>query len=43
MSGYTADIITDRLIKGDPNHFVSKPIKINELLSKVRNVLDGEA
>ena len=40
MSGYTADIITETLIKGDPRHFVSKPIKINELLGKVRDLLD---
>jgi CheY-like chemotaxis protein len=40
MSGYTADIVTDTLTKGDPRHFVSKPIKINELLGKVRDILD---
>ena len=40
MSGYTADIITDSLIKGNPDRFVSKPIKINELLGKVRTLLD---
>ncbi|GAW68039.1 calcium-binding protein [Geoanaerobacter pelophilus] len=40
MSGYTADIITDSLIKGDPRHFVSKPICINDLMGKVRDLLD---
>ncbi|MBU5635241.1 response regulator [Geomonas sp. Red69] len=40
MSGYTADIITDTLTMGDPRHFVSKPIKINELLARVRELLD---
>ena len=40
MSGYTADTITETLIKADPRHFVSKPIKINELLGKVRDLLD---
>ncbi len=42
MSGYTADIITDSLIKGDPRHFVSKPISISELLGKVRDLLDEQ-
>ncbi|MBU5612112.1 cache domain-containing protein [Geomonas azotofigens] len=40
MSGYTADIITDTLTMGDPRHFISKPIKINELLARVRELLD---
>ncbi|WP_239028006.1 cache domain-containing protein [Geomonas subterranea] len=40
MSGYTADIITDTLTMGDPRHFVSKPIKIKELLARVRELLD---
>ena len=40
MSGYTADIITESLIKGDPRHFVSKPVKIGELLGKIRDLLD---
>ena len=40
MSGYTADVITDTLTKGDARHFLSKPIKINELLVKLRGLLD---
>ncbi|WP_239026855.1 cache domain-containing protein [Geomonas oryzisoli] len=40
MSGYTADIITDTLTMGDPRHFISKPIKIKELLARVRELLD---
>jgi len=40
MSGYTADIVSDSSIKGDPRHFVPKPIQIDEMLTKVRNLLD---
>jgi DNA-binding NtrC family response regulator len=39
ISGYTADIITGSFVVDDRCSFVSKPIKANELLRKVREVL----
>ena len=39
ISGYTADIITGSFVVDDRCSFVSKPIKANELLRRVREVL----
>ena len=41
MSGYTKDIILDKGIEEKSFHFISKPISPNDLLRKVREVLDG--
>ncbi len=40
MSGYTADIVQSRGILENGMEFISKPILPNELLRKVRDVLD---
>ncbi len=41
MSGYSKEIISQRVILEEELNFISKPIRPNELLRKVRNVLDG--
>ena len=41
MSGYTRDVILDKGIQDREFAFISKPISPNELLRKVREVLDG--
>jgi two-component system cell cycle sensor histidine kinase/response regulator CckA len=44
ISGYTADIILQKGIVEEGVEFVTKPFSKNEILRKVRNVLDrGEA
>jgi two-component system cell cycle sensor histidine kinase/response regulator CckA len=40
-SGYTRDIVLDKGIEAGKVNFISKPILPNELLLKVREVLDG--
>jgi two-component system cell cycle sensor histidine kinase/response regulator CckA len=39
-SGYTGDVVFDKGIQDDTVHFISKPLSPNELLIKVREVLD---
>ncbi|HEX9019866.1 MAG TPA: ATP-binding protein [Nitrospirota bacterium] len=41
ISGYTADILQKQLILGSRMYFLSKPVSVSELLTKVREVLDG--
>jgi len=41
MSGYTRDIVLDKGIEEKNFHFISKPLSPNDLLRKVREVLDG--
>ena len=40
ISGYTADIILQKGIVEEGVEFVTKPFSKNEILRKVRNVLD---
>jgi DNA-binding response OmpR family regulator len=42
ISGYTADIVKRKGITEDGLHFLSKPATPEELLKKVRDVLDGK-
>jgi DNA-binding NarL/FixJ family response regulator len=39
-SGYAKDVILDKGIREEELHFVRKPLAPNELLRKVREVLD---
>ena len=41
MSGYTADVVLDKGVFGKTLEYMAKPIAPNELLHKVRNLLDG--
>ena len=43
MSGYTRDIVLDKGIEEKNFHFISKPVSPDDLLRKVREVLDEEA
>ncbi len=43
MSGYTADIVQTRGILGEETDFISKPTPPQELLRKVREVLDRKS
>ena len=40
MSGYTADVVLDKGVFGKALDYIAKPIAPNELLHKVRNILD---
>ena len=40
-SGYTGDVILEKGIRDDAIDFISKPLLSNELLKKIRDVLDG--
>lgn len=40
MSGYTGDIVIDKGVQDDLVHFISKPLLPNDLLVKIREVLD---
>jgi PAS domain S-box-containing protein len=40
MSGYTGDAITDHLVIGPGVHFIQKPFTLEELVRKVRQVLE---
>jgi CheY-like chemotaxis protein len=42
-SGYPGDVLTDKGIIKEKMNFLSKPISPHDLLSKVREVLDGRA
>jgi PAS domain S-box-containing protein len=41
MSGYTADVISDRGVLDESVHFIQKPFTISALAAKIRDVLDG--
>lgn len=41
MSGYTADIIHKKGLREEGIHFISKPIILEELLNRIRSLLDG--
>jgi PAS domain S-box-containing protein len=41
MSGYTADIISQKGILEKEMNFISKPMNLTDLLNKIRNVLDS--
>jgi PAS domain S-box-containing protein len=44
MSGYTASVIARHGVLGEPVHFIQKPFSMNDLIAKVRQVLDtGDA
>ena len=40
MSGYTADVVLDKGVFGKALDYIAKPIAPNDLLQKVRNILD---
>ncbi len=40
MSGYTGDVVLDKGVHGDAANFISKPLAPQELLTKVREILD---
>ncbi|MCM2284049.1 MAG: PAS domain S-box protein [Desulfobacula sp.] len=42
MSGYTASVIARHGVLGEPVHFIQKPFSMNDLIAKVRHVLDTE-
>lgn len=42
MSGYTADVITNRGVLDEGVHFLQKPFSMQNLAAKVREVLDKE-
>jgi nitrogen-specific signal transduction histidine kinase/CheY-like chemotaxis protein len=42
ISGYTRDVVLDKGISAREFHFLSKPITLHLLLSKVREILDEE-
>jgi response regulator RpfG family c-di-GMP phosphodiesterase len=42
MSGYAADVITQRGILEEGVHFIQKPFSMQKLADKVREVLDKE-
>jgi two-component system cell cycle sensor histidine kinase/response regulator CckA len=42
MSGYTADVISNRGVLDDGVHFLQKPFKMQDLAVKVRQVLEAE-
>ena len=41
MSGYTRDIVLDKGVEEGTFNFIAKPLLIDKLLAKVREVLDG--
>ena len=41
MSGHTADIISGKGLIAEGQQFIAKPISLEELAGKVRQVLDG--
>ncbi len=41
ISGYTADVVLDKGVYGKTLNYITKPVSPNELLKKVREVLDG--
>ncbi len=40
MSGYTADVVVNRGVSDDKDHFIQKPFSLRELAVKIRAVLD---
>lgn len=42
MSGYVADIITNKGVLGEDVNFLQKPFSIQKLAVKVREILDFE-
>ena len=40
ISGYTEDILTSKGIYEEGLEFISKPVNINELIKKIRSILD---
>jgi signal transduction histidine kinase len=40
ISGYSCDVISDRVDPGDDFQFISKPVLPDELLEKIRTILD---
>ena len=40
MSGYTRDIVLDKGVEEGMFDFVAKPLLVDKLLAKVRDVLD---
>ncbi|MEA2060127.1 MAG: response regulator [Thermodesulfobacteriota bacterium] len=42
MSGYAADIITDRCQTSDEFNFIQKPFALRDLAVKIRRILDGQ-
>ena len=43
MSGYTGDVVLDKGVREDAFDYVSKPLSPNDLLRKVREMLDKQA
>lgn len=41
VSGYDGDIIIDKGVNTDVSHYIAKPFEPDELLNKVRQILDG--
>ena len=42
ISGYTADVVLDKGVYGKGFNYISKPVSPNEILKKVREVLDAK-
>ena len=42
MSGYTADVIAHHGVLEEGVHFIQKPFSMQNLATKVRDVLDGQ-
>ncbi len=42
MSGYTGDVVIDKGVREESVDFLQKPIKVHQLLAKVREVLDRQ-
>jgi PAS domain S-box-containing protein len=43
VSGYGSDIVVDKGISTDVSHYIAKPFEPDELVRKVRQILDGPA
>lgn len=41
MSGYAADILDSRIIMENGNNFIAKPMRPQDLLGKIREILDA--
>ena len=41
MSGYTGDVVIDKGVRHESADFLQKPLSVEKLLAKVREVLDG--
>ncbi|MGC2063345.1 MAG: response regulator [Thermodesulfovibrionales bacterium] len=40
MSGYSADILDNRIIRENGHNFIAKPMRPQDLLGKIREILD---